>query len=196
MNAPRSTRRGQGSVAAFALVAVVGIAGAVVLLRISGATAAAPTASPSAAPTTPPIWVPSLIPTPPPASPDAAPGSVDLDNASGHDVKLLIHDQTGDVVGAESGTPGDGMSVGWHKAIVEKVGETSIRVTWVGFPGDDTIDLGVSGTASDYTLTIVQPGPYANTDALGEDRVVVLEFDAPVAPGEVTVDIIDRTSDY
>ena len=87
-------------------------------------------------------------PAPTPTPPPSVPGSVDLDNASGHDVSILIHDQVGDLVDAESGKPGDGMSVRWHDSIVENVDAGSIRVTWVGLPGDDVADLGISGEAA------------------------------------------------
>jgi hypothetical protein len=195
MNAPRSTRRGPGPVAALALVAVVGItAAAASALRSGGATAAAPSDRPSAAPTSSPT--PSVVPTKAPsATPPSAPGSVILWNASGHDLSILVHDQTGDLVGAVSGKPGDGMSVGWHKAIVENVDAQTIRVTWVGLPGDDVADLGISGGGGTYTLTVVQPGPYPYTDAMGEDRILILTFDAPVSADDVFVEILDRTID-
>ena len=189
MNAPRSTRRSQASTIGLALVSMVVVAASVALLRINTVTAAPPVASPSVAPS--PTPTPRPTPTPPPS----VPGSVDLDNASGHDVSILIHDQVGVLVGAESGKPGDGMSVRWHDSIVEKVDVESIRVTWVGLPGDDVADLGISGEAGAYVLTIVQPGPYANTDAMGEDRVLILTFDAPVSADDVAVEILDRTVD-
>ena len=197
MNAPRSTRRSQASTIGLALVALVVVVASVALLRINTVTAAPPVASPSVAPakTPTPTVAPSKAPTPTPTPPPSVPGSVDLDNASGHDVSILIHDQVGDLVGAESGKPGDGMSVRWHDSIVENVDATSIRVTWVGLPGDDVADLGISGEAGAYVVTIVQPGPYANTDAMGEDRVLILTFDAPVSADDVTVEILDRTVD-
>ena len=123
------------------------------------------------------------------------PASVDLENATGHDVSVLIHDQTGDVVDAVSGTPGDGMSVRWHSAIVKNVDATSIRVTWVGLPGDDVSDLGISGAAGAYVLTVVQPGPVPQSDAMGEDRILILTFDAPVSADDVSVEVLDRTVD-
>jgi hypothetical protein len=62
-------------------------------------------------------------------------------------------------------------------------------------PGDDVADLGVSGAAGAYVLTVVQPGPYPYTDAMGEDRVLILTFDAPVSADDVAVEILDRTVD-
>jgi hypothetical protein len=69
-------------------------------------------------------------------------------------------------------------------------------VTWVGLPGDDVVDLGINGAAGAYVLTLVQAGPVANSDAMGEDRVLILTFDAPVSAADVSVDILDRTVDY
>ena len=198
MNAPRQPRRGQVTIAAgvFALVAAVGITAAVLASRpVAGPVVApspTPSATPSVAPTYTPILVPSQIPTQAPA---AAPGSVGLDNVTGHDVTLLIHDETGTVVGATSGKPGDGMSVRWHDSIVTNVSANTIAITWVGLPGDDTVDLGIVGADGGYALTLVQPGPVPYSDAMGEDRVLVLTFDGPVSADDVSVEVLDRTVD-
>ena len=145
---------------------------------------------------------PTAVPTPvvtPVPSPSAAPsaglGSIDLDNATGHEVVLQVHDQTDSLAAASSGRPGDGMSVRWHDSIIENTDIDTIRLTWVGLPQDDTLDLGVARVDGKLQITIVQAGPVANSDAMGEDRVVVLTFDGPVDAEDVVVDVLDRTVD-
>jgi hypothetical protein len=63
------------------------------------------------------------------------------------------------------------------------------------FPRDEVVDLGVSAKGGQYELTFVQAGPYPHTDAMGEDRVVILTFAEPVSANDVVVSILDRTSD-
>ncbi len=204
----RSTKsRGQVHPAlAFALgaLAVAGIIAAVLVSRPSGPAGPGPSdrpsTPPSSAPDPTPVPTPVVTPKPTPApTPTTAPsvglGSIDLENATNHDVVLQIHDQTGTLVRAESGTPGDGMSVRWHDALVQNAGTRTIFVTWVGLPQDDTLDLGVAIVDGALQVTIVQAGPVANSDAMGEDRIVTLTFDTPVPADEVVVDILDRTVD-
>lgn len=88
------------------------------------------------------------------------------------------------------------MSVGWHSSIVASVDATSISLTWVGLPGDDVADLAISGAPGAYVLTVVQAGPVPYSDAMGEDRVLILTFDAPVSVEDFSVEILDRTVDY
>jgi hypothetical protein len=190
MNAQRSPRRGQAATAAtvLALLAIV-VASAAVLASRPGGVAYPPTPSV-------PIATPSVAPTKAPTpSPSARPGSVDLDNATDHDVSILIHGDVDDIVGAVSGKPGDGMSVGWHKAIVRNVDANTIALTWVGLPGDDVADLDISKVDRAFAFTIVQAGPVPYSDAMGEDRVLVLSFDGPVSVDDISVEILDRTVD-
>ena len=197
MNPSHPARRGQVQpVLAVALgaIAVVGIVAVVLVSRPSapaGPTASdRPSASPSSAPS--PTPVPAATPS---SGPSAGIGSVDLRNATGHRVTLQVHDQTGALAGVVSGTPGDGMSAQWHKALVENVDDDTIRVTWAGLPQDDTLDLGVAIVDGAYQVTIVQAGPVPDSDAMGEDRVIALTFDGPVRAGDVVVQVLDRTLD-
>ena len=111
-------------------------------------------------------------------------------------MSILVHGDTAGIVGAVSGKPGDGMSVGWHKAIVKPLNEKTIEITWSGLPGDDVADLDIRKVDGGYAFTIVQNGPVPYSDAMGEDRVLVLTFDWPDSMGEISVDILDRTVDY
>ena len=205
MPSPQTAGRGriQPVVAiAFGLIAVVGLATAVLASRpASPSLPALPSAPPSTAPTHAPTPAPTTAPTPAPTTPPStAPGaggslSVDLENATGHKVSILIHDETGKVAGAVSGKPGDGMSARWHDAVVKNLDDHSIAITWAALPGDDVADLGIASNGGAYHLTMVQRGPMPYSDAMGEDRVLVLIFDAPVAAKNVSMEILDRTID-
>lgn len=196
MNAQRSPRRGPVAIAgsALALVAIVAIAAAVLASRPVGGGAPAPTARPSAPIPSAPAK-PSATPSASPSTVPGAPASVDLDSPSGHEVSILIHGETGDIEGAVSGKPRDGMSVGWHKSIVRNLDAKTIELTWVGLPGDEVADLDISKANSGYAFTIVQMNPYPYTDAMGEDRVLVLSFDGPASADDISVEILDRTID-
>lgn len=194
---------------ALAAIAVVGVAFAVLVSRPSapaggGAGPSAPIATPRPSapenPTSPGPSAPakpSTAPVPSPSSdPSEAPGSViELESASGHSVKADVIDQVGSLVKAESGHPGDGMSVRWHDSIVRQAGPNAVQITWVAFARDEHIALGVHELDGPLTVVIVQAGPYANTDALGEDRVVTLTFDRPVDAADLVVQVLDQTID-
>jgi hypothetical protein len=186
---------------ALGVVAVVGLAAAVLVSRPGAADGPRPSDRPSTPPGSAPVASPmpsspspSATPTPT-ADPSAGIGTIDLRSATGHDVTAQIHDQTGDLVKAASGAPGDGMSVRWHDALVANAGSRTIFVTWAGLPKDDVLDLGVAIVDGRLQVTVVQAGPVPNSDAMGEDRVIALTFDRPVAAADVSVEILDRTVD-
>jgi hypothetical protein len=198
---PRTSQRGQVaplialalSIAAVAVVAVVFFTS-----RPNGSAGTAeptPTATPTVStpgPTTSTPATPSPVPS---ASPSSVIGEIKLQSGTGQDVTLKVDDESGDFVAAESGTPGDGMSVRWHDAIVSQSGTHSISITWAALPQDDDVDLAIVRTGDAYAITIVQGGPVAYSDAMGEDRVVVLTFVNRVAARDVTVEVLDRTVD-
>jgi hypothetical protein len=219
MTPNRPERRGQVQpvlAVALGLAAVIGIVAAIVLGSNAPAGARAPerpsspplvvrpsvtppsvvpTAAPSATPTVAPSAPPVATPAPPVATPATGSTTIALRNASGHAVKLQIHDETGTLGSATSGTPGDGMSVRWHDAIVKNAGSRTIHVTWAGLPGDDVSDLNIAVRGGKLVLTFVQPGPLPYTDAMGEDRILSLTFDDAVSPDDVVVKILDRSVD-
>ena len=183
---------------ALGIVAIVGIVAAVLFSRPSAPAGPSasdrPSATPSATPVPTPLPTPSPTPSPTPV-PSTGLGSIKLRNATNHDVVLQVHDQTDTLTGAVSGQPGDGMSVHWHDALVKNANQHTILVTWVGLPQDDTLDLGVAIVDGQLHVTIVQAGPVANSDAMGEDRIVALTFDRAIKADDVFVEILDRTID-
>jgi hypothetical protein len=178
---------------AAALVAVIAALAIVLSGTFGRGAVAAPTPSdrPSAAPTVVPA-----SPIPPPTSepsqdPAAGPLTVALKNLTGHDVSVAIDDQTGALAGAASGQPGDGMSVRWHDMQVENVDTDTVRIVWVGLPRDEHLTLSITGQAGAYALRFVQAAPPADSDAIGFDRILNLDFAAPVSAEDVKVTIED-----
>jgi hypothetical protein len=166
--------------AAVALAVVVGAVafGAGRQPAISPTPTASPTPTP--APTSPATPVPTIEPL-------GVPPVVVLDTIDDHDPRVEIDDQTGKLVDIRSGHAGHGMSVRWNTAKVDQVDPSTIQVTWVGFPGEDLVVLTVDANGGAPVLVFDQKAPYANTDALGSDRVLVLTFDSPVDASKVEV---------
>jgi len=148
------------------------------------------------APATPARPQPSLPATPesapatpaPSVDPDGEPDDVetiDLDVAVPGDVRVTVIDDGGTLVDATSGRAGDGMSVRWFDLKVENVDANTLRLTWVGFAGDDESVLNVGRNDGVTSLALQVAGPPPNSDATGYDRVLVLEFDGPVNAADV-----------
>jgi hypothetical protein len=146
-------------------------------------------------PPAPSMPVPSApAPTVPPSADPTAPGGplvIDLDDATGHDVSVVVDDGTGTVVDGASDRPGDGMSVRWGEVLVENLDPRVIRLTWAGYPRDETVRLAISRDADGYHLRIAQGMPYPNTDAMGQDRVLVLAFDEAISAGDIEAFVHD-----
>jgi hypothetical protein len=158
---------------------------------VLGSGQASPSPVPSASPGNSPTAIPTV--TPPAVTPSPTPPvgvfDVDLENASGHDVSVSIDDETGTVVAARSGQPGDGMSVRWNEVKVEQVDANTIRLTWEAFTRDEDIQLSVTKDGNDYRISLIQALPYPNTDAMGQDLILVLEFDGLVSAADVEATI-------
>jgi len=79
------------------------------------------------------------------------------------------------------------MSVRWFDAIVENTSDDTLEVTFVGLPQDDVVQVVVSEVGGEVVIAITQAAPPLNSDALGNDRVLVIEFDGPVSAKGATV---------
>jgi hypothetical protein len=180
---------------------VFAILGAAVLFSTIalGATAVfGRTATPAPEPTDPPIVEPSTPPTTPPtAAPSDDPSSptadvfvVDLDTADENDVTVVIDDETGTVVSATSGQAADGMSVRWNTIRIDPIDADTLKLTWAGWPQDEVIDVVVAKGGVGYFVTFTQKMPYPNTDAMGADRVLIIDFASTVDPSDVEADFV------
>jgi hypothetical protein len=113
------------------------------------------------------------------------PIKVDLGNATGASVYVDIVDGTGRLLDAESGTPGDGMSVEPYVLSVKNVDATTLELTWVDFPIDNALALYVDDHEGRLRLLLVQPEPTGPTDSIGFDRVLRLTFSEPILADRV-----------
>ena len=184
------TRSLRPLVGALVLVAVVAVVATGAFGRTPTATPS-PVPSPTLAPTPAPTVVPVPVPSVPPSTPPAADADFDvaLRDLTGHDVSVVIEDKTGSLVKAESGNPGDGMSVRWFDVRVENIDAETLRVVWVGLGRDEVVRLGVSHVDGKIRLRFVQAAPPAYSDATGYDRVLNLKFDVPVRSEDVLATI-------
>ena len=156
------------------------------------------TVTPAPEPSTPPIVEPSAPPTTPPTpAPSDEPSSpptdvfvVDLDTADQHDVSVVIDDETATVVGASSGKAGDGMSVRWNTIRIDAIDADTLKLTWAGWLQDEIIDVVVAKGGVGYFVTFTQKMPYPNTDAMGADRVLIIDFASAVDPSDVEADFV------
>lgn len=139
-----------------------------------------PGASPGATP------APIATPSPQPSGPTGGLFEVDLDVASPRDVSVLIKDESGVITGALSGRAGDGMSVPWNQIRVENADSDTLRVTWVGLPGDDEVRVVASGGPEDLRVVVTHLSPPENGDATGHDRVLLLDLAQDVPADTVT----------
>lgn len=184
------------------VAAILGVAVLFSAIALGAAGVFGRTVTPAPQPTDPPIVEPSVPPTTPPSETPTTPPSdepsdaptdgkttVELENLTGHDVSVEIDDKTGSIVKAESGTPGDGMSVRWFDVKVENVDADTLRIVWVGLPGDEVAKLGVSYVDGKLRLRFVQGGPPPYSDATGYDRVLELSFAEPVRSEDVLTSI-------
>jgi hypothetical protein len=192
-----------GAAVSVAMIAILAFTGSAGQGRGNGAIVVpAPSASPSLAaptpaatpgPTAEPTAEPSVAPTRAPlpttkpsnGGTDAMPITVALINATGADVHVDIADQTGDLVGAASGKPGEGASVEPYTLHVENLDPKTLKLTWVDFPIDSALELYIEKVDGAYRLLLVQPEPTGATDAIAFDRELVLSFAEPIAASQV-----------
>jgi hypothetical protein len=186
----RSTTRAIAAFIGGVVLAVVVALAASAAFRPAASPSPEPSTPPIVTPTTPPSEAPSEEPTPKPTeAPADGPTVVALETLTGDDVSVEIDDQTGRVVSAESGTPGDGMSVRWFDVKVENIDADTLHIVWVGLPRDEVVRLGVSTVEGKMRLRFVQEAPPANSDALGFDRILEVSFAEPVRSEDVLTSV-------
>ena len=187
-----------GAIALAAMIGVAACSGASgAALGSQAPVATAPAVSPSPSPTGP-----AVTPRPSPANaspspatspdpdiePDAAKSiHVNLSNALGDDVSIDIQDESGHVVSARSGTPGDGASVAWRELKAENVDARTLRFTWTGMPGDDRLGFYVS---EDGKVALALQDE-RDGDSIAFDRVLIVTFDRPVDAATLTLGVQD-----
>jgi len=136
--------------------------------------AAPPTPVPTAAPAAP-------TPTSPATSAPSGAAHVALNVATANAVTIDVTDASSTLVGATSGTPGDGASVEAYTLDVANVTPTTLRLTWVGGPCDSANRLLIDKARHRFVL--VQPE--CTGDAIATDRVLDLEFATPIKASDL-----------
>jgi hypothetical protein len=127
------------------------------------------------APSQPPVTTPEPTATPEPT--DEAPTRIVLESRANDHVTIDILDESGRIVRAESGHPAEGASVPTGELKAENVDARTLRLTWTDIPGDNELGLYVNEAAS--VMLVIQPDH--DGDAMAFDRVLIVEFDRPVA---------------
>jgi hypothetical protein len=174
--------RGPFSGGLFAPVPLLAVVGLIVMAALGGAVAGgffdrqAP-----ALPSPTPIVTPS---------PSASPSTfhVDLIEVAGQDASIDITDRSRSVVGAESGQPADGGSVGFGGVDVanDPSDPTVIVLTWTGTPCDTTHALDIE--ADGRTMTITRPR--CQGDAIPRDLELRLRFTETVVARDVNATLV------
>ena len=102
--------------------------------------------------------------------------NVDLTLSTGRTVRIEVKDDSGTLIEAISGTPGDGASVAEGTIDLRNGAPNVLTLTWSGPPcATDNFMLIEGGAAR---MTVVQP--MCSGDAIALDRVLVLTFSSSV----------------
>lgn len=112
---------------------------------------------------------------------------IELANSTHARATVDIRDDSGMLLAASSGTPGDGASVEPHQLIVVNETPTTLRLTWVSGPCDAGDSLTVDETGR--RLVLVQPE--CPGDTIVHDRVLLLDFAEPIAASDVQAIVQD-----
>jgi hypothetical protein len=169
---------------ALMLIATVLFAACTPSASSTPATSAAPTAAPSpSVPTQTASTSPISSATPPPTATSSAGGAfhVELLNETGRDVTIDVTDESGRLLDAVSGTPGDGASVAKDTVVVANDDSATLRLTWAGPPCASENLLVIDAAAS--RITIVQPD--CTGDSIAFDRILILTFSGTVTAADV-----------
>jgi hypothetical protein len=169
----------------------------IVVLAAFAAVAAGNAPQPTTAPPPTPVATPGASPSPQPSAdptnaPTATPDGyvVDLEIADDHDVTVVVDDETGVITGARSGRAPEGMSVRWGDIVVQNVDADTLSLTWSGWLQDEVIKVAVVETEDGLALTFTQKLPYPNTDAMGGDRILVIDVAEAVSADDVSATFV------
>jgi hypothetical protein len=106
---------------------------------------------------------------------------VPLLTATGHDITVTITDESGTLLDATSGTPGDGASVEPYRVVVTNDDASTLRLVWTGGPcnADDTLKIDRTGRA----FLLVEPE--CDGDSVAFDRILILHLSSPTDAADV-----------
>jgi hypothetical protein len=147
-------------------------------ISVAPTAAASPTESSSTASVGPGASVTSM---PTAASSAGRTFHVQLENETGRDVTIDVKDESGRLVEATSGTPGDGASVPQNEVVVANDDASTLRLTWAGPPCANEGLLVINASAA--LFTVVQPD--CTGDSIAIDRVLILTFSGSIAAADI-----------
>lgn len=180
--APRSRGLGMGLRPALVL-AVLGLLLAAVAIGIGGSrqpSVVGPEPSPSASP------IDSQTPAASPTAPASAGILVDLVVAAGQPQTVDVVDESGKLLEARSGSPtGEGQSFPSDAVEVTNIDATTLQLGWAGFPCRTDHDLLIG--SDPLMMTLVRPPCEGDTDSIGLDRILILQFSEPIVAADVNL---------
>ncbi len=143
----------------------------------------------------PPPAPPSASAAPSPTAsvaPSASPGGsivVQLSVPEGQPQTVEVVDESGLLATATSGNPTgeNGQSFPFESVEVSQLDATTLQLGWAGFPCATDHTLVIDETAT--TMTLTRPECEGETDSIGVDRILILEFSRPVDATDVSMTI-------
>ena len=129
-----------------------------------------------------------IAPSPSPSAPVGTPSviRVDLEETAGADATVDVTDESGLLVEARSGQPGEGGFVDDLDAT--NVDPTTIQLRWVGLPCDTTHSLTIEAGVARMTLE----RPMCTGDTFPMDRILLLTFSQPIDAADIETTLIDH----
>jgi hypothetical protein len=124
-----------------------------------------------------------------PTGPPVAGIIVDLEVTAGQPQTVDVVDGSGLLVAASSGRPNadGGQSFPVDSVDVTNLDDTTLQLGWAGFPCATDHGFAIDETAR--TMVLTRPECVGETDAIGVDRILILEFSEPIDAADVTVTI-------
>jgi hypothetical protein len=164
------------------VLAVLGLLLAAVAIGIGGSrqpSLVVPQPSASASPTA------SQTPIASPTGSASAGILVDLVVPAGQPQTVDVVDESGKLLEARSGSPTgeSGQSFPFDAVDVTNIDATTLQLGWAGFPCRTDHDLVIG--SDPLVMTFVRPPCEGDTDSIGIDRILILQFSDPIVAADV-----------
>jgi hypothetical protein len=178
---------GMGLRPAMILATLALLLAAVVAIGVGGPkqSVVVPNPTPSASPG--PSANPSSSPNPSPTGPASVGIVVDLTVAAGEPQTVEVIDDSGTLLEASSGSPGEGQGFPSDSVEVTNIDANTLQLGWAGFPcrTDHELRIGIDPRV----MALVRPPCEGVTDAIGVDRILILRFSDPIVATDVAITI-------
>lgn len=186
--APPSRGLGMGLRPAL-MLAVLGLLVAAIAIGVGGSrqpSVVVPDTTPTASP------IPSAVPSASATGPASGGILVDLIVPAGQPQTVDVIDESGNLLGASSGSPtGEtGQSFPFDAVEVTNVDATTLQLGWAGYPCRTDHDLRIG--SDPLVMTLVRPPCEGVTDSIGVDRILILRFSEAINAAAVSITIEQR----